>query len=67
LSFGSPGLGYTEPVPDARTNTPGELVEEAARGRSERTPLIAIGGVTIVVGAIVVVLLAVAFLVYMLA
>jgi hypothetical protein len=54
-------------VPDAKSNTPGELVEEAARGRSERTPLIAITGVTLVVGAILAVLLAVVFLVYFLA
>lgn len=54
-------------MPDAKSNTPGELVEEAARGRSERTPLIAITGVTLVVGVILAVLLAVAFLVYFLA
>jgi hypothetical protein len=54
-------------VPDAKTNTPSELVEEAARGRSERTPLIAISGVTIVVGIIVAILLAIAFVVYALA
>lgn len=52
-------------MPD--TNTPGELVEEAKRGRSERTPLIAISGITIVVAIAVGVLLAIAFLVYALA
>jgi hypothetical protein len=54
-------------MPDTRTNTPGELVEEAARGRSERTPLIAITGVSIVIGAVLAVLLAITFLVYALA
>lgn len=48
-------------------NKPADLVEEAARGRSERTPLIAISGVTMVVGIIVAVVLVVVFLVYALA
>ena len=54
-------------MPDAKSNTPGELVEEAARGRSERTPLIAITGVTVVIGAILALLLAIAFFVYFVA
>ncbi|HVU76414.1 MAG TPA: hypothetical protein VHC67_02440 [Gaiellaceae bacterium] len=46
------------------TETPKDLVEEAQRGRSERTPWIALSGVTIAVGALVVVILVAAFLVY---
>jgi hypothetical protein len=44
-----------------------ELAHEAERGRSARTPLIALTGVTLVVGIFVVLLLAVTFLVYFLA
>ncbi len=51
-------------MPDAKSNTPGELVEEAARGRSERTPLIALSGVTMIVAIAVAVLVAIVFLVY---
>ena len=46
------------------TETPKDLVEEAERGRSERTPWLALTGVTIVVGALVGVILAVALVVY---
>jgi hypothetical protein len=46
------------------TETPRDLVEEAERGRSERTPWLALTGVTLVVGALVVVILAVALIVY---
>jgi hypothetical protein len=46
------------------TETPKDLAEEAQRGRSERTPWIALTGVTIAVGAIVAVILVAAFLVY---
>lgn len=53
-------------MPD-RPHTPAELVKEAERGRSERTPLIAISGLTIVLAVIVAVVLAIAFLVYSLA
>ena len=49
------------------TETPKDLVEEAERGRSERTPWLALTGVTIVVGALVGVILAVALLVYLVA
>ncbi|HVV59552.1 MAG TPA: hypothetical protein VHC45_14420 [Gaiellaceae bacterium] len=48
------------------TQTPKELVEEAHEGRSDATPAIALGGVTLVVGAIVAVILVAAFLVYFL-
>jgi hypothetical protein len=46
------------------TESPRDLVEETQRGRSERTPWLALSGVTIVVGALVVVILVAAFLVY---
>jgi hypothetical protein len=49
------------------TETPKELAKEAQRGRSERTPWIALTGVTIAVAAIVAVILVAAFLVYYLA
>jgi hypothetical protein len=49
------------------TESPRDLVDEAQRGRSERTPLLALTGVTLVVGAVVVVIMAVALLVYFLA
>ena len=41
-----------------------DLTAEAERGRSPRTPLIAITGVTLVVGVIFVIVLAVALTVY---
>jgi hypothetical protein len=49
------------------TETPKDLVKEAERGRSERTPWIALTGVTIVVGVVVAVIVAVALIVYFLA
>lgn len=44
-----------------------ELVAEAERGRSERTPWLVLGGVHMVVLAIVGVVLAIVFTVYLLA
>ena len=44
-----------------------ELVEEADRGQSERTPWLALGGVHIAVGALVAVVLAIAFVAYLIA
>lgn len=44
-----------------------ELVEEADRGRSERTPWLVWGGMHLVVGALVVVVLTLAFSAYLLA
>jgi hypothetical protein len=41
-----------------------ELAEEAERGRSARTPLIAITGVTLLVGVVVAIVLAIALTVY---
>ena len=49
------------------TETPKDLVEEAQRGRSERTPWLALTGVTLVVGALVVAILLVVLVVYFLA
>jgi hypothetical protein len=43
-----------------------ELGKEARRGRSPRTPLIVLRGVSVVVFAVVVVILALAFLAYFL-
>ncbi|MDQ2984852.1 MAG: hypothetical protein M3R70_13170 [Actinomycetota bacterium] len=45
-------------------DTAKDLAEEAERGRSPRTPAIAITGVSLVVGAIVVIVLVIAFVVY---
>ncbi len=44
-----------------------DLVEEAEQGRSERTPWLVLGGVHIAVAALVAVVLAIAFTVYLLA
>ena len=49
------------------TETPKDLVKEAERGRSERTPWLALTGVTLVVGALVAAILAIALVVYFLA
>jgi hypothetical protein len=46
------------------TETPKDLVEETQRGRSERTPFLALTGVTIAVGILVAVILVAALLVY---
>ncbi len=46
------------------TETPKELVEEAQRGRSERTPWLALTGVTLVLTVVVGVLIAAALIVY---
>ena len=46
------------------TDSPKDLGTEAGRGRSERTPVIALTGVTIAIAAFVVALLVVVFLVY---
>jgi hypothetical protein len=44
-----------------------ELAKEAERGRSPRTPLIALTGVTLVVGVVVALVMTIALLVYYLA
>jgi hypothetical protein len=49
------------------TETPKELAEEARRGRSARTPVLALTGVTMAVAAIVLAILVAALLVYYLA
>jgi hypothetical protein len=44
-----------------------EVVVETERGQSERTPWLALGGVHIAVGALVAVVLTIAFVAYLLA
>ena len=44
-----------------------DLAAEAERGRSERTPWLALGGVQIAVAGLVAVVLAIAFMAYLLA
>jgi hypothetical protein len=44
--------------------TPKKLAREAERGASDRTPAIALTGVTLVVGAVVVVIAAIALVLY---
>jgi hypothetical protein len=44
-----------------------DLVAEAEQGRSERTPWLVLGGVQIAVAALVAVVLAIAFTVYLVA
>jgi len=44
-----------------------EVVREAERGRSERTPWLVLGGVHILVGALVAVVLMIAFVAYLIA
>jgi hypothetical protein len=46
------------------TETPKDLLEEAQRGRSERTPWLALTGVTIAVGVLVAVILVAALIDY---
>jgi len=48
------------------TETPRDLAREAGRGRSERTPWLALTGVTLVVAALVATIVAVALIVYFL-
>jgi hypothetical protein len=48
------------------TEHPGDVAREAARGRSERTPWLALGGVQLAVGLVFVVVAAIALLVYFL-
>jgi hypothetical protein len=45
----------------------GDVVQEAERGSSERTPWLVLGGVHLAVAALVAVVLAIAFTVYLLA
>ena len=44
-----------------------DVVAEADRGRSERTPFLALSGVTLLVGAAAAIVILIAFLVYYLA
>ncbi len=58
--MGREGPGYR---PDM-AEQPKDLVDEAQRGRSERTPVIAVSGVALGVTAVVAVILLAALLVY---
>ena len=58
--------GTTVSVDDP-TEKPKELAAEAERGRSARTPWLAISGVTLVVGVLVAIVLGIAFAVYLIA
>ena len=49
------------------TETPKDLVDEAQRGRSERTPWLALTGVTLVVAALAGVIVVAALIVYFVA
>ena len=49
------------------TETTKDLVEETQRGRSERTPWLALTGVTMVVGAFVAIVIVAALIVYFVA
>jgi hypothetical protein len=46
------------------TEKPEELAREVERGRSERTPCLALGGVHVVIALVVAVVLAIVLLVY---
>ncbi len=66
--------GYALDMPDddrslaeSAVEKPKELAREAGRGRSARTPFIALTGVTLAVGAVVAIVMAIALLVYFLA
>jgi len=52
---------------DEPTETPKDLVEEAGRGRSERTPALAISGVLLTVLVLVLLVGGIAFAVYLIA
>jgi len=54
-------------IVDDLTQKPKELAEEAERGRSERTPWLAISGVTLAVGVLVAIVLGIALAVYLIA
>ena len=67
------GHGSILPLPGTSTSCPNRSrrprssCQEAERGRSERTPWLVWGGMHLVVGALVVVVLAIAFVAYLLA
>lgn len=52
---------------ESAVEKPKKLAREAGRGRSARTPFIALTGVTLAVGAVVAIVMAIALLVYFLA
>ena len=50
----------------AETEQPEEIAKETARGRSERTPWLALGSVHLVIAVLVAAVLVIAFLAYFL-
>jgi hypothetical protein len=52
-------------MPDP-VETPKRLIRKAERGRDEATPVIVFGGVTMIIGVVVALLLAVLLLIYFL-
>jgi hypothetical protein len=64
--FDPTAAGYSNRVPDPTEKTE-ELVEEAERGTSDRTPWLVLGGVHIAVAALVALVLAIAFVAYLIA
>jgi hypothetical protein len=66
VSFSTARVGYNGGMrPD--TEKPADLVREADRGQSERTPVLALTGVTLAVAALVGVVLVIVVAVYLLA
>ena len=59
-------MGYSDDMADPVEKAE-DLVEEAERGRSARTPALAISGVTLAVAALFLVIGGLAFVVYLLA
>jgi hypothetical protein len=59
-------VGYAADMADPIEKTE-ELVAEAERGQSERTPWLALGGVHVAVAVLVAAVVAIAFTVYLLA
>jgi hypothetical protein len=57
----------TNEVPPEQIDIGDGPVEKAQRGKADETPLLALGGVTLAVGALVAVVLVASFLVYYLA
>src|SRR6185503_641609 len=62
LALRGTSLGMADPIQKTE-----DIVAEAERGKSERTPWLVLGGVQIAVGVLVVLVLALAFAAYLLA
>jgi len=55
------------PEPETDAESPADIARETTRGRSERTPWLALGGVQVAIGVLFVVVVAIVLLVYLLA